>query len=615
MNLSGILTNGMVLQRNINNTIWGNIGRSLEVRISFLNKNYQAQSDSDGNWNIRLEPLEPGGPHQMILSAAGEETIIQDILIGDVWVLGGQSNMELPVRRTLDLLSAEVERVNHPFIRQFALPVEYNFHTPQDHIVGGNWISASPSDVLDFSAAGFFFAMELYEKYGVPIGLIQTAIGGTPIEAWLSEQTLRHIGGYEAELEQNKDDTYVAATIQKDEDYNLQWYKELGERDLGMQESWFQEGYDADASWKEFELPNSWADSQLESIRGAVWFRKEIDIPASMLEGDAQLILGTIVDADDTYINGTLVGNTGYKYPPRRYTVPNGLLRLGKNTVTVRVISAQNTGEFIKDMPYKLIANKQELCLQGIWKYRIGAIYEAMEHQTFFQYKPSGVYNSMISPLRNYGIKGVIWYQGESNTHQPQGYSNLFRALVQDWRNNWNIGEFPFIFAQLANFGTNDGQAKWAQLREEQRKSLEIANTAMAVAIDIGEYNDIHPQDKMTLGQRFALCAMRIAYEEDIVYSGPIYTSMETIGEKIHLHFDQAGSGLTARNGELNGFELCGTDGVFVPAAATISGDTIIVNHANIKHPAHVRYAWLDNPAGANLYNIEGLPASPFTTS
>jgi sialate O-acetylesterase len=325
-------------------------------------------------------------------------------------------------------------------------------------------------------------------------------------------------------------------------------------------------------------------------------------------------MLGTIVDADDTYINGTLIGNTGYKYPPRRYPVPQGLLRLGKNTITVRVISTQNTGEFIKDMPYKLIANTQELCLQGTWKYRIGAIVEAMESQTFFQYKPSGVYNSMIAPLRNYGIKGVVWYQGESNTHQPQGYSDLFRALAKDWRNNWNIGEFPFIFTQLANFGTNDGQANWAQLREEQRKSLEIANTAMAVAIDIGEYNDIHPQDKKTLGHRFALCAIRIAYGEDIVYSGPMYRSMETLGDVIHLHFDQVGSGLTTSRGELNGFTICGTDGVFVPAQAILSGNTITVNHTGIKQPVHVRYAWLDNPAGANLYNREGLPASPFTT-
>jgi sialate O-acetylesterase len=270
MNLSGIITNGMVLQRNIENTIWGTVGPSLEVRISFLDKNYRTQSDSNGHWTILLDALEPGGPHQMILATASEETIIQNILIGDVWVLGGQSNMELPLRATLDLLSAEVESINHPFIRQFAAPQGYNFHAPQDNIVGGEWISASPRDVMDFSAAGFFFAKELYEKYGVPIGLLQTAMGGTPIEAWISEQTLRNISGYDAELEQNKDDNYVVATKQKDEEHNQNWSRELGDRDLGLQECWFQEGYDA-ASWEEFELPNSWADSPLESVRGAVF--------------------------------------------------------------------------------------------------------------------------------------------------------------------------------------------------------------------------------------------------------------------------------------------------------------------------------------------------------
>lgn len=622
--LHSLLSDGMVLQRNTNVLIWGMAGSGEEIRVTFLGQTYNAAADADGHWRVALEKLEPGGPYEMTISAESQETVIHDILIGDVWVLGGQSNMELPVRRTLDVLAEEVASVNLPFIRQFAVPQTYNFHIPQQELHGGQWIAATPEDVLSFSAVGFFFAKELHEKYQVPIGLIHAAVGGTPIEAWISERTLRDIGGYEAVLEQCKDDGYVSETKHRDEERNRIWYSHLNDTDLGLKEGWFRSSCDT-SDWGDIEVPGSWSGGRLASVHGAVWFRREFDMPASMLDDEILLKLGTIVDADDTYINGVCIGNTGYMYPPRRYPVPKGLLKPGRNTIAVRMISTQNTGAFVQDMPYKLVAGRQELDLRGTWKYRIGTVTEALESQTFFQYMPSGVYNSMIAPLRDYPIKGILWYQGESNTGRPAGYSDLFACLVQDWRRNWGSGEIPFIYAQLANLGEeDDSQVNWAELREEQRKALTVPNTAMAVTIDVGEYNDLHPQDKKTVGQRLALCARKLAYgEEQLVYSGPMFKNMErTVGANaaddaiaIALHFDHVGSGLTTRGGgELQGFAVCGADGRFFPADAVIFGDTVIVKHDDIRQPVHVRYAWSNNPARANLCNREGLPASPFST-
>lgn len=616
MNLSSILSDGMVLQRDERVGIWGKAGAGQAVQIRFNGKEYDTLADSAGDWRIHLDETEPGGPLEMLISAGSETCIIRDILVGDVWVLGGQSNMELPVRRTLDLLAEEVKEVHLPWIRQFSMPISYNFHAPQSNLPGGRWIAATSEEVMSFSAAGFFFAKEIYEKYQVPIGLILTAVGGTPIEAWISEGTIRRIGGYEDILEQCKNDQYITATQAADEERANAWYTRLNNADLGLKEGWSKESWGT-TDWQDFELPGSWAGGELKHLRGSVWFRKEINLPDSMAEGEALLKLGTIVDADDTYINGVCIGNTGYRYPPRRYLIPAGLLKPGKNTIAVRVISTHNTGEFVKDMPYRLLAGGREMELTGVWQYRVGADTEAMQQQTFFQNKPAGVYNGMISPLRNFRIKGTLWYQGESNTDHPAGYSKLFEALVADWRSQWGIGEFPFIFTQLANLGeADDSQTNWAELREEQRKGLQIPGTAMAVTIDIGEYNDLHPQDKKTVGQRLALGALKLAYGEDgLIFSGPMFKEMELTGDGARLRFDHTGNGLMAKGGgELRGFEVCGADGVFTPAQAAISGDTVLVTHDRIKQPVHVRYAWANNPAPANLYNREGLPASPFCT-
>lgn len=616
---SSLISDGMVLQREAKVRIWGRCENGQDVVVKFLDQEYTAKADQEGHWSVTMEDLQPGGPYEMTVTAGSGSRVIRDVLVGDVWVLGGQSNMELPVRRTLDLLADEVKDVNLPFIRHFAVPQIYNFHGPQSEVTGGKWTKAAGDEVLDFSGTGFYFARAMYKRYGVPVGLIRTAVGGTPVEAWMSEETLRTYPGYGETIDQLKDDDYVASVKQREEASSRAWYHHLRESDEGLRGKWFEPDVDT-SDWKAFEVPNSWKGTELEPIRGAVWFRRTFEVPESMAGQEVKLYVGTIVDADDTYVNGVHVGSTAYRYPPRRYVIPSGILKSGTNTITVRVVSTGSTGEFIEDMPYKIrAANGEEISLEGVWKYRLGTSVSAPEPVTFFQYKPAGLYNGVIAPLRNYVIRGALWYQGESNTGSPKGYNELFTDMVRDWRNNWGIGDFPFIYAQLPNFGSPESyqeNSHWALLRHEQRKGLAtVENAAMAVIIDVGEHNDLHPQDKKSVGERMAKCAMKLAFGEELVYSGPMYRSMEREGHAIRIHFDHTGSGLVAGgDGTLKGFVICGPDGKYLPAQAVISGDSVIVSNEQIQEPVHVRYAWADNPFDANLYNREGLPASPFTT-
>ncbi len=617
MRLSSLLSHGMVLQRGLNTRVWGTTQAGRPVTVRFLGQEYRAVADEAGKWEIPLGNLEPGGPYEMELRA-GESTVIRDILIGDVWLLGGQSNMELPVRRTLDLFAEEVRDVRESGIRMFAVPQQYDFHGPRDEIESGRWVSVTPADVLDFSAAGYFFARELHGRYGIPIGLIQTAVGGTPAEAWISEATLRELGGYEEELARCGDDAYVRGTMVAEAQRNENWHRELAEKDAGLKGTpWYAETVDV-SGWREIQVPGLWDGTALGDFKGSVWLRKEFEIPEDWPAAEARLVLGTLVDADETYVNGVKVGSTGYKYPPRRYAIPPGTLHAGKNSIAVRLVVCQSTGGFVPDKPYRLLLDGRAVDLAGMWRYRIGGAAEPLAPMTFFQYKPAGVYNGMLHPLRRYAIKGVAFYQGESNTGNPAAYERVFTALIQDWRRLFGLGDLPFLYVQLANF--TDGEksrtsCRWAELREGQRRALKLANTAMAVTIDVGEHNDLHPQDKKTVGQRLALCARKLAYGEDgLVYSGPLFERKESRGRELWLYFSQTGGGLAARGGELKGFTICGEDGVFVPAKAAIAGDAVVVSAEEVPFPRHARYAWTDNPAEANLYNREGLPASPFTT-
>lgn len=614
MKLSSLISNGMVIQRNKPLTISGEADANQKIEVTFLGKKYMDVASASGKWSVTIDPAEPGGPHQ--LKIVGDKEIhIDDILIGDVWVLSGQSNMELPVNRTLDLFGDEMKAVNLPEIRHFSVPQIYNFHQPTETLVGGEWKKATPEDVLDFSAIGYFFAADIYREHKVPIGLIASAVGGTPIEAWMTEATLREFGEYDEILDQSKDDQYVRDTMAMEDKREQDWHQTLNNNDQGMIEEWFKADTDTN-DWQTFDVPNSWESTELESIKGAVWFQKTIELADNFTDHETMLNLGTLIDGDYAYINGKLVGHTGYKYPPRRYPVPKGILKPGKNTITVRIFTTESVGGFVQDMPYELVTDQETIPLTGAWKYRVGVITEALKPRTFFQYFPRGLYNGMIAPISSYPMTGVLWYQGESNVGRPDGYYERFEKLVDDWRQTWQIGDFPFLIVQLANLetGGDDNDSYWARLRNEQLKSLQVKNTAMAVSFDVGEANDLHPQDKKSVGQRLAKCANALVYNQDIEYMGPLYQSHQINGNTIEVSFNHLGSGLMVKGEQLNGFVIAGSDNIFVPAEAKIENDRVLISHPDVVEPKNVRYGWSDNPEHANLYNKEDLPASPFTT-
>lgn len=617
-----LISDGMVLQRNKQINIWGWAEPCKMVTVNFLGKSYTAVADHLGKWKVTLPPMDAGGPYFMEIKCQHHAVTIKDILIGDVWVCSGQSNMVLPMERVIDLYPEELDDCNIPLIRQFTVPEKYNFKGPQEELEGGTWDVLSKETLLKFSAVGYFFAKALYKKYNIPIGLIKSCVGGTPIEAWMSSDIVYKFLENPDELEKLKDDSYIEAVSKEEEAKIKAWFDYLNANDTGLNSNppFFDENCST-SDWKAITIPATWKEMGLDSTIGVVWFKKEINIPSCMVGNPARLYLGTIVDSDFTYVNGKLVGSTSYRYPPRKYNIPAGLLKEGKNTIVVRVISNDGNGEFVKGKEYKLFTEDCKIDLKGQWLCKVGVRSpEPLPQQTFWQYKPTGLFNGMIAPLLNYSIKGIIWYQGESNTDRPEDYCNKLCNLVDDWRKKWGDSSLPFLYVQLANFMEPKPQpceSNWARLREEQRRALlHLDNVGMAVAIDLGEWNDLHPSNKKDVGERLALLAQKVAYgEKDLVASGPLYKSMKIEGNKIILEFSEVGSGLIAKGDSiLKHFAIAEKDKRFIWANAIIEGNKVIVWNDSIKNPVYVRYAWADNPEGANLYNKEGLPASPFTT-
>ena len=617
--LPRLISDGMVLQRDTKVKIWGWSAVNEKISISFKENTYHTSANDKGEWSVILSNLKPGGPFSMTIKASNSITI-QNILVGDVWLCSGQSNMELSMKRVSPIYETEIAQSENPSIRQFTVPQKYNFNTPEKDLESGNWIPANPNSILNFSATAYFFAKELYERNHIPIGLINASLGGSPVESWISEDAIKEFPVHYNEAQRFKDHALINQIESQDKTRIDAWYGQLWQSDEGYKDPlnpWYHPDLNT-SEWKTMKIPGYWKDGELGPINGSIWFKKDLNIPPSIAGKQAKLILGRIIDADSVFINGVFVGSISYQYPPRRYNIPSGLLKEGKNDITIRVISNIGNGGFVLDKDYKLLVEDQTIDLRGEWKYRLGAKMNPLESQTFIRWKPVGLYNAMISPLLNYSIKGAIWYQGESNTGRPVEYLKLFPALITNWRDKWNHGNFPFLFVQLPNYmeaKNEPSESNWALLREAQLKTLALPNTGMAVAIDTGEWNDIHPLNKKDVGKRLALAAQGIAYgNKKIVYSGPIYKSMKIDGNKIIITFTNTGSGLTAKGGELKYFSVKGTDNKFVWAKAKIENNKLVVWCENIPNPIAVRYAWADNPEGANLYNKEGLPASPFRT-
>lgn len=618
VSLPKLISDGMVLQRDAKVKVWGWASPAEKVTISFAGRQYNCLANGVGEWSVQLRPQKAGGPFSMEIK--GQNVIkINNILFGDVWLCSGQSNMELPMYRVKPLYEEEIKNARNTYIRYFAVSQKYNLKFPENNYASGSWQEVNPKTILNFSAVAYFFGSELYQKYNVPIGLINASLGGSPIQAWMSEEALAEFPHYLNDGILYRDDQLIRDTEAAENKKVNDWYAQANQKDAGQTAGWKLPTFD-DTDWSTMNVPGYWSETPIGKVNGVVWLRREFDISKENAGEAAFLNLGRIVDADSVFINGKFVGNITYQYPPRWYNIPANLLVEGKNTIAVRVVSNSGKGGFVPDKPYELTIANTTIDLKGTWKMKLGCTMPPTPGTTFFRWKPMGLYNGMIAPLLPYNKKGVVWYQGESNTAIPQEYASLLPTMISSWRKNFNQKNLPFVYAQLPNFMETKAQpteSNWAFFREMQTKTLSVPATAMTVNIDLGDWNDIHPMNKKDVSHRLALAAQKVAYNDrNVVYSGPMYKTMKIKGNKIELGFSNTGSGLMAKGGkELKYFAIAGADKKFVWAKAEIIGNKVIVWSDEINNPVEVRYAWADNPAGANLYNKEGLPASSFTAA
>lgn len=612
--LPRLIRDSIVLQRDTKINVWGWASKGEKVTVKFNGKTYKITTGDDEKWKLQLAPTPAGGPYTMEISGKNKISL-HDILIGDVWLCAGQSNMVHQLKLHAVLYANEIAKANNPGIRQFWVPNITNLQSPQNDLPSGSWKWANPIDVQQFSAVAYFFAKALNEKYHIPIGIINTSWGGSPIESWISEDGFKKFPSTLDKIEKNKDTAYINKLSR-----NVTGQPSLN--DKGMNEKWFDAAY-VPKGWRTIAIPGYWEDQGVKELDGIVWYRREIDVLFSMANMPAKVFLGRIVDADELYINGQKIGNTAYLYPQRRYQVPDGILKPGKNLFAIRVTNNSGKGGFVPDKPYQLIAGNDTIDLTGYWQYKVGKVNIPSGDSTGAgniapQNHPTALFNAMLAPVIGYSIKGFLWYQGESNSARADEYAKLQPAMIADWRGKWQQGDLPFLFVQLPGFMDYNylpSESQWAAFREAQAKSLSVPNTAMAVALDLGEWNDIHPDRKKEVGDRLALAAEKIVYGENIVYSGPIYQSSAINGNKIIIFFSHTGSGLTTSDGEAPAeFAIAGEDKKFVWANATIDGDKIVVWSDAITAPKYVRYAWADNPVNPNLINKESLPAAPFRT-
>lgn len=615
--LPHLVSDSMILQRNTPVKIWGWASPGEKIRVRFINKTYRIKASTKGEWHIILPEMNAGGPYAMELKGKNKITL-NNILIGDVWLCSGQSNMEHQMRLHAVRYRKEIDHANYPQIRQFLVARKTNLNHPDEMLDQGTWIAASPQTVGNFSAVAYFFAKTLYEKYHIPIGLINSSVGGSPIQAWMSEESLKPFTDILKTVNKNKDSAYVNQTNRRAEKENA---IPPGE-DKGMTQKWYSNDYTPSFGWRKIDIPGYWEDQGVKDLNGIVWYRRVVQVPKDLANDRATLFMGRIVDADEVYINGQKIGNTTYMYPQRRYPIASGILKEGGNLIAIRVTNYSGKGGFVPDKPYYIAGTKDTVDLKGYWQYKVGRVFESVPPNRTqainLLYQPTALYNAMLAPIGNYTIKGFVWYQGESNTHNPSLYGKLQRAMVADWRQKWNNPDLPFIYVQLPGFMDMSylpEESNWAAFREVQRKFLSVPHTGMAVTIDLGEWNDVHPGLKREVGRRLALQAEEVAYHESGIFSGPMYASQKITGNKIELTFTNTGEGLITNDDEPPAeFEMAGADKKYVNANAKIEGDKVIVWSSRIQQPLYVRYAWADFPVNPNLYNKKGLPASPFST-
>ena len=625
VSLPQLFQSGMVLQRGKTIPVWGTADAGETVTVTFKKKQYTTVADEQGRWRVDLPKMKAGGPYELRIN----DLELRDILIGDVWLCSGQSNIDVHIERVYPQYVKEIDGYENQNIRLFRVQNDTDTHGPKDDIraTSINWKPLNKQNAWPFSAVGYFLGRRMFEKSGVPQGIIVNSWGGTPIEAWISADSLQR--DYPMLLKRTAfyaNDEYVKAQMKANAEANRQWDALLNQADATQ--DYIRPDYD-DSDWNTINQ-NDWTWRGT----GTVWLRQHININKEHARKAARLLLGTLFDQDVTYLNGQEIGHTYYQYPPRRYDIPEGLLREGDNVITVRFINRYGAVHFIPEKPYMLCFGDDRcsqnplpedvIPLSPMWKQHEGVeMPPCPSGDVSLQNLPTTLYNAVLYPLAPYALSGVVWYQGESNTGNPAPYADYLKKLMGCWRDRWQDPLMPFVIVQLANYDgrqqtgmprpitpqTEPVNSGWAQLREAQRTVAKADPYAeLAVINDLGETVDIHPLRKKEVAERIGFCFDRLVYNNKVCLS-PEVISAELNDGKIILTLDQP-----IQSGELYEFEVAGSDGKFMNASATANGNriTILPPPSTLLPPRSIRYAWKDNPLKANVRSLSGLPMSSF---
>lgn len=621
--LHPLFSDHVVLQRGLKVPIWGWTTPGATVTVRFAGQTKTAVAQADGKWMVHLNALRASAePRTLEVSSSDQNVAVPDVLVGDVWLCSGQSNMEMGIAACN--ATNDIAQANFPQIRLLTVP--RLIATSPVQSLDCHWLPCSPETVLKglwggFSAAGYFFGRDLYQQLNIPIGLIHSSWGGTIAEAWTSPEGLEPLGDFNQQLEK-----VAAAATGGKVDYDSEYENWCRKNDPGTQSGWANAELDT-TGWKTVSMPKPFEQTGLPDFDGIVWFRKTFELPAGWAGLALKLGLGPVDDIDTTFMNGVKVGQMNRYDLNRVYTVPAEVLKPGANVLSVRVLDTGGVGG-LTGTPEQMYlkptggAGAEPMSLAGDWQMRDSIPFSKLPAPPSppDSNNPNVVtvlYNGMIAPLLPFAIKGAIWYQGESNADRAYQYRRLLPAMIADWRRHFGLGDFPFYIVQLAAWQPVElapRENTWAELREAQTMTAKsVPHCGLALAIDIGDANDIHPKNKAEVGRRLALCALAETYGKRVEFSGPWYKSMKTEGNSIRLSFDHVDGGLVARGDQLKGFAIAGEDRKFVWADAEIIGKQVVVSAATVAKPVAVRYAWDIDPV-CNLYNADGLPAVPFRT-
>jgi sialate O-acetylesterase len=614
--VSPMFGDNMVLQRGKPIRFWGWAKPGETVRVELAGHSANAKAGADGRWQAEVKSPAPGGPYAVKISDAEQNVVLHEVLVGDVWLCGGQSNMELGLSRVRNG-DAEIKAADHPEIRFFTVK-QHVAYAPAS-VPQGSWKICTQQTAGEnggISAVAYFFARKLQDELHVPIGLIVDCWGGTPAESWMSGTTLHKLKDFDEPLAEIA--RLHARGGQEYGSFLMHW---LDENDTGNN-LWSAASFD-DSRWKIVTIPGGFAELGIGDAPGICWFRKEITLPDPLPAGKATLHLGVVDKMDTAYINGNWVGASSWVENPRVYVIKDGVLRPGKNVIAIRVFKNKATGGFMSggDALSLDLGDKTRIPLAGEWKGALSADCRP-PHTLPLTYEnyptmPMVLFDGMIEPVAPFSIRGAIWYQGEANFTRAHQYRTLLPAMIGDWRDVFQQGDFPFYIVSLPKFMAHrdaPGDDGWAELRDAQAFTAQtVKNTGLAVTVDTGEADNIHPKEKQIVGDRLALCALAGEYGQKVVFAGPTFSSASQMPSALKLHFIHTDGGLVVKGDTLGEFAVAGKDRQWHWATAKIDGDNVIVSSPDVAAPVVARYAWQANPE-ATLFNGAGLPAVPFRT-